>query len=134
MPMIFDTPRCEICGELAKGTMESLPGVALFVFDKEDTAEYSGETEIWWNDQTTRYDAEGRIALVCPNDHVWYSRVQERCECELPGYFCSGVPGILAHLEDDGSLAPDAAVERCGLCERYPTDEAAREHLREMHQ
>ena len=25
---------------------------------------------------------------------------QYRCECELPGFFCSGVPGILAHMEE----------------------------------
>ena len=53
------------------------------------------------------------------------------CDCELPGYFCSGVPGILAHLQD-GRLAPDARVERCDLCERYPSDLAARQRLREL--
>ncbi len=53
------------------------------------------------------------------------------CECELPGYFCSGVPGILAHLEN-GRLADGAEVERCGLCCRYPSDAAALEKLREL--
>ena len=32
----------------------------------------------------------------------------------------------------DGQLAPDAAVERCDACERYPSDEAAQEKLREL--
>ena len=54
-----------------------------------------------------------------------------RCECEKPGYFCSGIPGILAHMEH-GRLAPGAKVERCDLCRRYPTDEAALEKLREL--
>jgi hypothetical protein len=130
--MTFDTPRCEICGEPARGTLETVSAVAILLFDEEGRAEYLGETQIGWNRQVTQRDVQGRVALVCSNDHVWYSRVQERCECELPGYFNSGVPGILAHLEEDGNLAPDAAVERCDLCERYPTDEAAREHLREM--
>ena len=38
----------------------------------------------------------------------------EPCECEKPGYFCSGVPG------------------RCDLCQRYPSDAAALEKLREL--
>ena len=53
------------------------------------------------------------------------------CECELPGHFCSGLPGILAHLEN-GQLAADAKVERCDLCQRYASDEAALEKLREL--
>jgi len=47
------------------------------------------------------------------------------CDCEAPGaFFTSGVPGIVAHL-DDGKLAPDATVERCDMCRRYATDAAA---------
>ena len=53
------------------------------------------------------------------------------CDCELPGYFCSGVPGIMAHLKD-GRLADGAGVERCDLCQRYPSDEAARTKLVEL--
>ena len=40
------------------------------------------------------------------------------CECELPGYFTSGVPGILARVEQ-GRLVAGAAVERCDLCQRF---------------
>ena len=53
------------------------------------------------------------------------------CECELPGYFHSGVPGILAHTENH-RLAPGAVAERCDLCQRYESDEAALEKLREL--
>jgi hypothetical protein len=53
-----------------------------------------------------------------------------RCECEKPGHFCSGVPGILAHLEN-GRLPEGAKVERCDVCCRYPSDQAALEKLRE---
>ncbi len=56
---------------------------------------------------------------------------EDECDCEKPGYFCSGVPGILAHIES-GRLAPGAKVERCDLCRRYPSDEAAAEKLREL--
>jgi hypothetical protein len=60
------------------------------------------------------------------DDHNRY-----RCECELPGHFCCGVPGILAHLEN-GHLSEGASVERCDLCRRYPSDEAALQRLREL--
>ena len=53
------------------------------------------------------------------------------CDCEKPGHFCSGVPGILARMEN-GRLAPGAKVERCDLCRRYPSDEAAAEKLRQL--
>ena len=55
----------------------------------------------------------------------------EPCACEKPGYFCSGVPGILAHVEN-GRLAQGAKVERCDLCQQYPSDAAALEKLREL--
>jgi hypothetical protein len=54
-----------------------------------------------------------------------------RCECEKPGFFFSGIPGILAHLEN-GHLPEGAKVERCGLCCRYPSDAAALETLCEL--
>lgn len=53
------------------------------------------------------------------------------CDCQRPGYFCCGLPGILAHLED-GRLAPDASVERCDQCRRYESDGAARQKLVEL--
>ena len=51
-----------------------------------------------------------------------------RCDCELPGTFCSGVPSILAHMEQ-GRLAPNSKVERCDICRRFASDDAARERL-----
>ncbi|MDZ4684138.1 MAG: hypothetical protein SH850_03560, partial [Planctomycetaceae bacterium] len=50
---------------------------------------------------------------------------------ELPGLFRTGVPGILARVED-GRLVPGAKVERCDLCQRYPSDEAALARLQEL--
>ncbi len=51
-----------------------------------------------------------------------------RCHCELPGTFCSGVPGTLSHMEQ-GRIAPNSKVERCDICRRFPSDDAARERL-----
>ena len=53
------------------------------------------------------------------------------CECELPGYFSSGVPGIIARIES-GRLAPGAKVERCDSCQRYESDKAAYQKLIEL--
>jgi len=59
------------------------------------------------------------------------SQPRAPCECELPGDFYTGVPGILAAMEN-GRLAPGAVVERCDLCERYPSDVAAAAKLHEL--
>jgi hypothetical protein len=53
------------------------------------------------------------------------------CECEGPGSFYSGVPGIFAHVEN-GKLVPETKVERCDLCQRYPSDQAAFDKLQEL--
>jgi hypothetical protein len=77
------------------------------------------------------HDRHGIDCLLDDADESIASKDDARCECERPGFFCSGVPGILAHMEN-GRLANDAAVERCDLCKRYPSDEAAAKKLREL--
>lgn len=52
----------------------------------------------------------------------------EPCQCELPGPFRSGVPGIVAAVAN-GRLVPGAKVERCDVCRRFATDELAYQHL-----
>lgn len=61
-----------------------------------------------------------------PGDHN-----RHRCECEMSGFFCSGVPGILAHMEN-GRLTEEPKVQRCDLCRRYDSDEAALDKLKEL--
>lgn len=56
---------------------------------------------------------------------------REPCDCEYPGTFHTGVPGIIAAMED-GRLALGAVVERCDQCQRYPTDAAALARLLEL--
>ena len=55
--------------------------------------------------------------------------IEEKCDCQEPGFYCSGVAGILAHMVE-GKLAPGARVERCDLCERFDSDRAAFDELR----
>jgi len=55
----------------------------------------------------------------------------ESCECQMPGEFCCGVPGILAKVENCRVVA-GAEVQRCDQCDRYPSDQAAYEKLVEL--
>jgi len=70
-------------------------------------------------------EPEADEPVACSSDNEYH------CECEEPGHFCSGIPGILAHLEN-GCLPEGAQVERCGLCCRYPSDAAALDKLQEL--
>ncbi len=54
-----------------------------------------------------------------------------RCECEQPGKYSCGVPGVLAYSEN-GAIVLGAGVERCDLCERFASDEAAVLHLQKL--
>ena len=57
--------------------------------------------------------------------------MQERCDCELLGSFQTGVPGILAAMEN-GRVAPQSIVERCDQCCRFESDAAALARLVEL--
>ena len=76
-----------------------------------------------------RHGIDSLIGLEVEEDQGDHNRYC--CECEMPGFFCSGVPGILAHLEN-GRLSEGAKVERCDLCRRYDSDEAASDKLKEL--
>ncbi len=83
------------------------------------------------------YDVEGVAEEQLQTDAGGAGFVQacwepeESCECELPGYFCCGVTGILAHLENGRAGSPQE-VERCDQCQRYATDEEAYAKLSEL--
>jgi hypothetical protein len=73
--MRFDPPKCPTCGELPKGTAEETPGIALLDFDEDGDAEYSGETTMLWENQTTVTDEDGKVTLVCPDGHDWQAEM-----------------------------------------------------------
>jgi hypothetical protein len=56
----------------------------------------------------------------------------ELCDCERPSPFHSGVPGVLAMMNDEGRLAEGAIVERCDVCERFRSDADAFQRLVEL--
>ena len=49
------------------------------------------------------------------------------CVCEDPGHFCSGMPGILAHVKNGRIMGQ---VERCDTCRRFRDDQVAEAVLR----
>jgi hypothetical protein len=69
--MRFTPWNCPECGEPAAGTVETVPGLALLVFDDDGQAEYEGETKIDWNGQQTRRDESGKVTLECRHGHRW---------------------------------------------------------------
>lgn len=71
--MILETPNCPQCNERARGTIETVNGCAEFNWRDDGTAEYSGNTAIWWDEQMTEV-VDGRCALICQNGHEWLSR------------------------------------------------------------
>jgi hypothetical protein len=78
--MKLHKPTCPECGEPARGTVERLCGCAEFAGEPgpDTPVEYSGWTEIWWDEQRTVHQKKGapegpdNLPLVCcPNGHSW---------------------------------------------------------------
>jgi len=75
--MRFTPWKCPECGQTAKGTLETVPGLALLVFDDSGDADYEGETVINWNNQASQHDETGRDILECPEGHQWPAEREE---------------------------------------------------------
>ena len=69
--MRFSPWKCPECGQAPEGTLETVPGLALLVFDASGQGQYAGETEIDWDAQATCEDEAGKVILECPNGHQW---------------------------------------------------------------
>ena len=64
-------PRCPECGELARGTLEAVQGVALVHADPETGKPlYAGETDIDWDSQQT-VERAGKLVWNCACGHEW---------------------------------------------------------------
>jgi hypothetical protein len=71
--MRFETLNCPTCGEVARGTCETLVGTALLVHNEDGSSEWEGETIIHWDGQQTD-TRDGMIVLDCDGGHEWTSR------------------------------------------------------------
>lgn len=75
--MKFSIQKCPKCGEFAKGTLETVNGLALLTEpDIDGKSEWQGETKIWWDEQKTVTDARGKVTLVCHKGHDWQSEME----------------------------------------------------------
>ena len=75
--MRFTPWKCPQCDQPAEGTRETVPGLALLVFDDNGRAEYEGETKIDWNIQTTCRDESSKVILECPDGHQWSAEYED---------------------------------------------------------
>lgn len=54
---------------MARGTVETISGVAEFDALDDRLVTYSGYTDVWWGEQRTVTDDGGNARPVCTNGH-----------------------------------------------------------------
>jgi hypothetical protein len=70
-------PNCPTCGKPARGTLDTIYGVALLAEpDKDGQTDYIGETDVNWDSQRPVDDPEG-ITLECQEGHQWVSSCED---------------------------------------------------------
>jgi hypothetical protein len=77
--MRFDPPQCPQCGQLAKGVLETIPGLARLLFE-DGNAEYAGSTDVYWDGQEAIRDEQGRVRLRCPDGHEWLAEMSREAD------------------------------------------------------
>lgn len=76
--MKIETPKCPECGKPPEGTVDRIPGIALFgEIDGEGKTEYAGETRVCWDGQESHADEAGRVLVQCRSGHEWYTYLDE---------------------------------------------------------
>ncbi len=100
--MKFEPLFCPECGEMARGTLETLTGVANFAPAADGSLEYTGYTDLWWDEQRTVVDEGGYARLVCPSGHDWAARAEG---LELPREVGSADPAASGE-PGEGKEAP----------------------------
>lgn len=75
--MRFDPKDCPVCGEEARGTLKQVWGVALLQFGVSGEAEYTGETDILWDSQTSETGPDGEGVVLCCSEcsHEWTAAI-----------------------------------------------------------
>ena len=61
---------------MARGTLETITGVAEFDALDDGTVKFSGYTHVWWEEQRTIEDAGGNVRLICHYGHDWAARME----------------------------------------------------------
>ena len=74
--MTFGWSKCPTCGSDPRGTLETVTGIALIQRQGNQHFEYSGETDMLWDEQHTVKTSDGRVTLLCPHGHAWQTRMR----------------------------------------------------------
>lgn len=69
------TPNCPHCKVPAVKSHETIPGAAGISIEPDGSFDFTGGTDVWWDDQTTNVDAKGRMTLECDCGRTWKSAV-----------------------------------------------------------
>ena len=93
--MRFEPSNCPSCGQQATGLLETIPGIALLLFDEDEVAHYAGETDVCWDNQTTVRDRLGHVTLVCADGHQWPA----------------SLPNAIATVPEDSLRSFDLAID-----------------------
>ena len=70
-------PKCLQCSCRAIGTVDLIPGTALFdaVPTLRRSVGWAGETKVCWDGQETITNENGESKVTCDNGHEWFTRV-----------------------------------------------------------
>jgi hypothetical protein len=114
--MKFETPKCPECGEDPRGIIEQVQGCADLMASDDDSYEYGGSTDVWWDEQRPIRDHLGRVNLICHDGHEWFSKItDEEGEPEqdaLQPY--RDAAKELFHREGELEIDPGAPVSKGG--------------------
>lgn len=110
--MRLRTPRCPVCDKLAEGTIDQVPGVARFTSTHDDgSVDWAGDTELDYDGQEQRHDADGAVRVLCEDGHDWYTHIdyQDGTSTELVASTLAraafaGVEVTVSRAQADGTL------------------------------
>lgn len=74
--MKLSEPTCPECGEPAIGTVDRIPGIAMFHYVPGGYVEWTGDTHIDWDGQQTE-EIDGLSVVKCVNGHEWTTEITE---------------------------------------------------------
>ena len=75
--MKLSVPNCPTCKAPAIGSVDLIPGTALFTdCDEDGNVDYYGETKVHWDGQRHE-NGENQLPLVTCGNHDWESAIED---------------------------------------------------------
>lgn len=75
--MKLTNPICPECKHRAIGTIDLIPGTALFddVPFKNKHVDFCGETDVFWDGQKTITNDKDESQVTCDSGHTWFTKI-----------------------------------------------------------